>query len=261
MHHSFWLTCLGGTIALTGCDRGPIDWREPAPLAADIARAPGLAMDASGRLVARDAAPYTAPVFPGQCPESVRVARDTVGPWYAAWWALRADSTADIVVSHSADGKSWDAPTRVDSLDAGAVGCRRPAPSIYVDGENIHVAYAMAAREGPGIFASHSMDRGMTFHSPVPIVYGDRPGLASIAAQGNTVAVAYEDPNTNPRRIGLALSRTLGHIFEDRAMVSPPTGSARDPRVVIGNRVLAVTWAVNGDSVPVQRMGRYGSLR
>jgi hypothetical protein len=219
-----------------------VEWQAPSPLPDNLAQARQLTFDAAGRLVPRATAEVVPPTFPSQCAASVRVDHDTAGPWYAVWWALRPDSTADVVVSHSADGRSWDPPHRVDSLDVGATGCRRPPPSIYVDGDNIHVAYAMAAREGPGIFASHSMDRGMTFHSPVPIVYGENPGLAVVAAHGNTVAVAYEDPNTNPRRIGVAISRTLGHIFEDRETVSPPTGAARSPGVAVSSSAIVVTW-------------------
>jgi len=252
-------------ICAAACDQGAVEWQDPAPLPANLAQAQLVAFDRDGQLAARAAPSATPPAFARQCAASVRIARDTTGPWYAAWWAVRADSTADVVVSHSADGRSWDEPRRVDSLDVGATGCRRPAPSIVVDGENIHVTYAMAAREGPGIFASHSMDRGMTFHSPVPIVYGERPGLAAVAAHGNTVAVAYEDPNSNPRRIAVALSRTLGHLFEDRELVSPPTGAAGNPGVAVGDGVLVITWRPStdsdGDSAVAPRVMRRGRIR
>jgi hypothetical protein len=193
------------------------------------------------------------PAMPTLCAGSVRTARDSTGDWYAVWWALRPDSTADVVVARSADAKTWRPAVRVDSTDTGRLGCRRPAPSIAADGGNIHVAYAMTAREGPGIFASHSMDRGTMFHSPVAIVYGERPGLTAVGARGNLVAVAYEDPNTNPTRIGLALSRTMAHTFESRELVSPETGGgASAPRVSLRGDSVAVIWS-RGDIRVVRR--------
>jgi hypothetical protein len=110
------------------------------------------------------------------------------------------------------------------------------------------------------------MDRGMTFHSPVPIVYGKRIGLTAIAARGDMVAVAYEEPNSDPRRIALALSHTLGHIFERREVVSPPTGPAGAPGVALGNHAIAVTWSRPSDDNPQERdagsrMLRLGSIR
>ena len=250
-------------VVLAACDQSPVEWQQPRPLSLARASEGVLVFDGSGGLATRAPPPFATPVFPSLCAGSVRVGRDTTGAWYAAWWSVRADSTADLVVSYSADGRSWAAPATVDTMDVGATGCRRPPPSIYVDGDNVHVAYAMAAREGPGIFASHSMDRGTMFHSPVPVVYGERIGLTAIAARGNTVAVAYEDPNSDPRRVAVALSRTLGHIFEDREIVSPPTGPAHGPGVAVGDGVVAVTWyRGSGDStLGGSEMVREGRIR
>ena len=82
------------------------------------------------------------------------------------------------------------------------------------------------------------------FHWPVAVVYGDRIGSTAIAARGDLVAVAYEDPNSVQPRIGLALSRTMAHLFQVRQLVSPPGADARSPDVAIGERgsVIAVSW-------------------
>jgi hypothetical protein len=199
------------------------------------------------------------PAVPGQCPLSVRLARDTTGQWYAVWWSLKPDSTADLVVAYSADGRSWEPPVLVDSLDTARAGCRRVPPSIAADSGNVHVAYAMAAREGPGIFASHSMDRGTIFHSPVAVVYGERIGRTAIAARGYTVVVAYEDPNGSLDRIGLALSNTMAHLFQHRLTVSSAPDSARSPGVALGHGTIAVTWTRGTDSTT--RFLRTGDLR
>ena len=247
------------------CKPEPIEWSEPAPLPSSLAESSDLVFDAQQRLVARPAANIPLPAVRGQCSSSVRVARDASGEWYAVWWSVRSDSTADIVMSHSSDGVTWAATVPVDSTDAERVGCQRPAPSLDADAGTVHVAYAMAAREGPGIFASHSMDRGMTFHSPVAVVYGAHIGATAIAARGDVVAVAYEDPNSDPQRVGVAFSRSMGHLFESRELVSPPTGGARYPGIALGESRIAVTWvpavtgAAPGTGAP--RMMRIGALR
>lgn len=246
------------------CKPEPIEWSEPVPLPSSLAASSDVAFDAQQHLVARPTASIPVPAFRGLCTSSVRVSRDKSGEWYAVWWSVRSDSTADIVMSHSSDGVTWAATVQVDSTDAERVGCQRPPPSLYADAGTVHVAYAMAAREGPGIFASHSMDRGMTFHSPVAVVYGAHIGATAIAARGDLVAVAYEDPNSDPQRIAVAFSRSMGHLFESRELVSPPTGGARDPRVALGESRIAVTWssAISGaaPSAVGPRMMRTGAL-
>jgi hypothetical protein len=159
------------------------------------------------------------------------------------------------------DGALWTPPVRVDTADAGRVGCRRTPPAVVAEGGNVFVAYAMTAVEGPGIFASHSMDRGKLFHAPVAVVYGEHIGPAAVAARGNLVAIAYEDPNTEPRRVGLALSETMGHLFQWRMRVSPSSGGASSPGVAIQGGRIAVTWlrGARGDSA--QRFARLGVLR
>ena len=101
----------------------------------------------------------------------------------------------------------------------------------------------MLAPEGPGLFFAHSMDEGVTFHTPVAILYGDRLGRTSVAADGDIVVVGFEDPNSATPRIGLALSRTMGHIFEDRLLpVSDDNGAASHPLVAVQGRRLTVAW-------------------
>lgn len=246
-------------LAVSACSPEPVDWDEPVPMPPDLAPAARVTFDARNRLVAERFPDAQPPTAPGQCRTSLRLARDTTGQWYAAWWSLRADSTADLVMAYSEDGQTWRPPVKVDTLDTAPVGCLRHAPSIAADSGNVHIAYAMAAREGPGIFASHSMDRGTMFHSPVAVVYGERIGETAIAARGYTVAVAYEDPNGTQDRIGLALSRTMAHLFQFRLTVSQPADSGRRPDVALGDGRIAVTWSRGSDSA--SRVLRMGTLR
>lgn len=237
---------------LAACTPAAIDWEEPVvvPPSSDSAGTGG--------------APATAIAQPaGSCPGGVRIARDAgSGESFAAWWAVRPDSTAELVVARSTDGVQWGDPVKVDTLDAGRTGCRRMAPAIVAYAGHVQLAYAMAAKEGPGIFASHSMDRGQIFHSPVAVVYGERLAPPSIAARGDLVAVAYEDPNTNPRRIGLAVSRTMGHPFQSRSVVSPPTGEASSPTVELRDSTVTVTWtSTPRPPAAARRMMRRGRIR
>jgi hypothetical protein len=164
---------------------------------------------------------------------------------------VRPDSGARLLASHTDDeGASWSALATVDTTDQSVSGCSRTPPAIAADSASgyVHVAYALLGREGPGLFFSHSMDSGATFHEPVPIFYGERLGHASVAADGDVVAVAFEDPNSTSPRIGLALSRTMGHIFEQRLLpVSTDNGIAAHPLTAVRGRRIAVAWERRAD--------------
>ena len=199
---------------------------------------------------------------PPVCPGSLRVARSG-RTLYAVWWAPKADSVARLVAAHSPDGGvTWSTVAPVDTTDRGATGCRREAPAIAADSSRgyVHVSYAMLAPEGPGLFFAHSMDSAVSFHAPVPILYGERLGHTSVAASGDYVAIAFEDPNSSSPRVGLAVSRTMGHIFEDRLLpVSDDNGVAFHPLVAMHGRRVSVAWqertAANGDAILRVRTG------
>jgi hypothetical protein len=199
------------------------------------------------------------------CPGSLRLARAR-GTRYAVWWVPRPDSTASLVASRSTDGgRIWSTPVPVDTTDVGMTGCRREAAAIAADSASgyVHVTYALQAREGPGIFFSHSMDGGASFHSPVPILYGERLGRTSVSADGDVVVVGFEDPNSTVPRIGLAISHTMGHIFEDRIVpVSDDHGSASAPLTAVQGRRVAVAWEQRASENARAAMAvRAGTLR
>lgn len=199
---------------------------------------------------------YSPPDMPGMCHDSFVWAPGN-GVVHAAWWSVRPDSTAVLMVARESRA-GWSQPEAADTMDAGRTGCRRPPPSIAVSNGNVHLAYGMNAREGPGVFTVHWM-QGMT-HAPVAVVYGERFGRTDIAARGDTVVVAYEDPNTEPRRIGLALSTTGSHLFQYRTLVSPPTGRASDPLVALDSTGILVAWTHKTGNAQ-DRMARRGRFR
>jgi hypothetical protein len=223
-----------------------------------------VAISADGNVVTDSLAPLASrmnvPVT--ACAASLRLAASG-GKLFAAWWSPRPDSTALLLASVSTDsGRTWRTAARVDSTDHGATGCARTAPGIAADAASgyVHVTYAMQAVEGPGLFFAHSMDGGATFHSPVPIIYGERLGVTSVAASGERVAVAFEDPGSRTPRIGLALSTTMGHIFERRVLpVSDDNSAATQPLVAVSGHRITVAWrerlASNGPDVLRIRSG------
>jgi len=247
-------------MAPAACADSPVEWTTTVPAATRIAGP--VAVTAEGTIVPDSLAALSArvvPPVPSICPGSLRLGR-AGAVLHAVWWTPRADSSVHLLAASSRDdGRSWSAAIPVDTLDRGVTGCRRVAPSIAADSTSgyVHVAYGLEAPEGPGLFFSHSMDRGGMFHAPVPIFYGERLGRTSVAADGDLVAVGFEDPNSRTPRIGLALSRTMGHIFEHRLLpVSSDNGAATKPATAVrGNRV-AIAWeqraaAITPTTVPV----------
>ena len=242
------LVPLFALAAATACAAPAVDWTDDRAIrasgSANVLSADGGIRPDSAQLASM------APPAP-HCAGSVRLARSR-DKLFAVWWAPRPDSGARLMASRSDDGGvTWRTAAVVDSTDKSASGCGRPSPAIAADSISgyVHVSYGLRAQEGPGLFFSHSMDGGISFHSPVPILYGERLGRTSVAADGDNVAVAFEDPNSAAPRVGLALSRTMGHIFEERILpVSDDHGAASRPLVAVAGNRLAIAWREGADS-------------
>lgn len=246
-HSARAVVAAGLGLATAGCAKSPVRWSESATTPAAPTAEARLAVDSAGRVawLPAEPAPPTLPAGATACPGSLRVARADEREVYAVWWVPRPDSSAVLLAARSNDGgESWSETAPVDTADRGRSGCRRPAPSVAADARKgyVHVAYSMIAPGAPGVFFAHSMPGPLMFHAPVPIVYGERPGRTSVAASGETVAVAYEDPNAAEPRVGLALSRTLGHTFAYRIAVPTGVGAALEPRVALAGDNVAIAW-------------------
>jgi hypothetical protein len=124
-------------------------------------------------------------------------------------------------------------------------GAGRPAPSIAVDSASgyVHIGWFAEPKSGAGIFFAHSMDSAKTFHAAVPIVFGRNPSRVAVASSGDRVVVAYEDPNAAQTSIALALSSTMGHIFERRVIASGDNGIAKQPVVRLQGDLIQVWWS------------------
>jgi hypothetical protein len=242
-----------------------------APLAALLAAQPGAAAPLAAMAVvppARGTPPATSPLgaeaLPAdaaRCPRSLRVVAAPGRGRVAVWWRQGTAGRVALVAAWQDDtalvtAAPWRGPFLVDTLDQGpqdaraaergAVGCARPAPGVALDDRHgwVHVAYALTGPEGSGVFYAHQMDPRAPFEVPQAVVYGDRLGTVRVAAAGDVVAVAYDDPNSGARpAVALAISRTGGHLFEERRLAGDGTGTAEDPHVAVRGRAVAVGWS------------------
>jgi hypothetical protein len=243
---------VGAALGMEGCAADPVRWETE-----QRASAPDRASE-----VAR---PRALAAYGPMCAASVVTARARADTVYAAWWVPRADSSASLVVARSDNGgQEWNPPEVADSTDRARSGCARPPPFVAADTLSgyVHVVYFSVAPEGPGVFFTHSMASGTMFHEAVPIVYGERPSAAAVVSHGDTVAVAFEDPNAAVPQIWLALSRSTGHIFEQQTAVSSANVSATRPAVALSGPHITVSWletARNGG--PGTTVVRTGTVR
>jgi len=241
-------------LGLTACEKGPVEWRaDTRQLAMPVSGDETSAADA--HLVLRaDGSPAlepvvtvaTVPADTAACPGSLRVAAISPTEIYSVWWSRR-DAGRAVLISARSDnaGATWMPSVPVDTTDRGALSCARPAPSIAADSTSgyVHVTYFLNSPTGPGVFFSHSMERGELFHAPVPIMYGERPSASAVTAADSMVLVAFEDPNSQRPQISLAMSRTWGHIFaRERPAASTGTTSAERPLVAVRQSQVVVGW-------------------
>jgi hypothetical protein len=250
---------LGLLMALAACDTSPVEWSDPMPAARQSASAT-LTIDTAGqpRFAADSVAAASAPAAPGICASSLRYAHGS-SHLYATWWSARADSSAVLYSASSADsGTTWGKPTAVDTSDVSSNGCNRPPPAVATVGDDLHTAYSMVAPEGTGVFFAHFM--GSMLHSPAAVIYGERLVPTAIAAEGDRVAVAYEEPNGSRKQVDVSMSTTQGHLFDWHVTASRDVDVASAPAVALAGKTLAVSWLTRRptDSVGtrVVRVGR-----
>jgi hypothetical protein len=228
---------LVGLLVSSACVKEPVDW-------GDVSYRPSQLGDPDTRSAVMSANLPSIAEAPKPCIRSIRTA-GIGADLFRAWWSSRNDSSVVLSMQHSGDrGATWEAPVAVESRDRGRRGCDRPAPGIFYDSVSgyLDLVYFIEGTEGAGIFFIHSMDKGRMFHAPVAVVYGNAPSAASVAGIGDSVVVVFEDPNATTPRIGIALSRTAAHIFEQRGQVTPDDVLAVAPWVALDHGKITVWW-------------------
>lgn len=249
------------------CDKAPVEWRGDARELLVPAGVDESAKSAGSHLVLHpDGSPAleaiesvaTMPSDTTACSGSFRTSALSSTEIYSVWWSRRAGGRAVLLSSRSDDsGGTWTPPVPVDTTDRGTAACDRPAPAIAADAKSgyVHVTYFLTGPGGPGVFFAHSMERGELFHSPVPIMYGDRASSTAVAAADSVVVVAFEDPNSARSQIAIAVSRTWGHIFSrERPEASSGTPEAERPLIALQKQLVAVGWH-GKDRAVVARVG------
>lgn len=254
---------------MSACEKGPVDWQaDTRQLAVPVSS--DESSQAEAHLVLRaDGSPAleahvttrTVPADTAACPGSLRVAALSSNEYYSVWWSRRDAGRAMLLSSRSDNaGSSWLPIVPVDTTDRGPLACGRPAPSIAADSASgyVHVTYFLNSPTGPGVFFSHSMERGELFHSPVPIMYGERPSASAVTSADSVVLVAFEDPNAQRSQISIAMSKTWGHIFApQRPEASTGTPSAQKPLVALRDAKVAVGWRSQDKTITT----RIGTLK
>jgi hypothetical protein len=259
---------------LPACAPAPVAWtagdlRERVPaLEADVALAralmtalPGAAL---GDVPLADSAAGAQIAQEPVCAASVRAVRAGAQGDGVVWWSARADGRAVLRMRSADTAGTWRAARAVDTVLArDSIGCQRPSAAIALDARTgwVHVAYTLVAPEGPGVFYAHQMDPRAPFEPPRVIMYGEGRPAAAVASDGDVVAVAFENPNDRPT-IGLAVSRTGGHLFEPPVRASSSSVTAVRPRVAVDGDSVAVGWIEPGAAnAPVTIVVRRGRLR
>jgi hypothetical protein len=231
-------------LALTACVNESVEW-------GDVAYRQSQLGDPGTRSAVMSASlPATSLVAGTPCIASLRTAGGT-GELFRAWWSSKRDSSVVLWLQRSEEqGRNWQTPVEVETRDSGSRGCRRPAPGIFYDPSSgyVHLVYFIEASDGAGVFFAHSMDKGGMFHSPVPVVYGNSPSVANVAAHGDSVVVVFEDPNSTTSRIGIVLSHATGHLFDQRGQVTPDDVQAIAPWVALDGKKIRVWWITPNDS-------------
>lgn len=261
---------MAALLALAACTREPVRWLGDAA----TLRGPGggeYTLMIRGSVSRAAAVARTVPIpsagLPSlganACPQSVRWARAGALDVAVAWWQVRPDSSVVLRLARSRDdGAHWDTLPPADARDRGVRGCTRAAPAVALDPLSgyTHLAYYLEPADGAGVFYEHLMDLPASggrdtismFHAPVGIVYGQGPVETSVAGHGDTVVVAYQDPNAPVPHIALALSVTAGHAFPERMEVSGVGIAASEPVVAIEDDLVAVAWQAEAPALSAE---------
>ena len=235
-------------LGLAACVKEPVEWGDVSYRQSRLGDP-----DARSAVMSTNLPGFAA--APAPCTRSIRTA-GTGADLFRVWWASRSDSSVVLWMQHSRDaGATWETPVSVESRDRGRRGCDRPSPGTFYDPASgyLHLVYFIETSEGGGVFFAHSMDKGKMFHAPVAVVYGNAPSDASVAGMGDSVVVVFEDPNATAPKIGIALSRSAGHIFEQRGQVTPDDVRAAAPWVALDHGKITVWW-----KTPDQSGAQYG---
>jgi len=235
------------TLALTfaiACTPEPVEWTKLSTDAPTAFTAPAYVIPVNLKL------PSTA------CPNSLAVAQMSATEQHATWWQTDSSGKAQLALARTSDaGVSWSIRPLAESRARANVPCSYPPPAIAADSATgyVHLVYFLQPTEGAGLWYTHSMDRGRSWHAATALIFGDAPARSSIAADGWLLAIAYEAPYAPSRQIWLTLSRDAGHTFERGLSVTQGSMLAVNPRVLLDSRSISVIWTERSQNAVTER--------
>jgi hypothetical protein len=167
------------------------------------------------------------------------------GSVYVAWRKIFEGEVRDIAIARSMDGgATFDAPRPVHRDGWVFPGCPHAGPGIAVASDgSVHVAWYTGRDGAAGTYYAASRDGGRTFGAPQPLLVGEwvPPSLATVAAVGDRVWVAWDDRRAEPDKRTIHVARAEGGRLVERSTLA---GSVPDLALAAGVR--AVAWQQGG---------------
>ena len=194
---------------------------------------------------------------PNACPNSLAVVQMSATEIHATWWQSDSSGQIQLAVARTSDaGANWSTQMIAHAQGRAGFPCSYPPPAVDADSATgyVHLAYFLQAKEGAGVWYTHSMDRGRSWHAATALIFGDAPARSSVASDGWLLAVAYEAPYEPSRQIWLALSPDAGHTFERGVSVTQGSMLAANPRVSLEDRSISVTWTERSQKAVAERI-------
>lgn len=227
------------------CRPDPVIWTEPSAHALLVS--PAATHDTSTT--------FQTPL--NACPNSLAIAQMSGTELFATWWQSDSSGRTQLAVARTSDsGASWSTPEPADNRDRAGSRCPYPPPAIAADSATgyVHLSYFLQTEDGAGVWYTHSMDRGRSWHAATALIFGDAPARSSIGADGWLLAVAYEAPYAPSRQIWLTLSRDAGHTFERPSSVTQRSVLAANPSVWLDGRSISVKWTERAENAATERI-------
>jgi hypothetical protein len=161
-------------------------------------------------------------------------------------WQDNRDGINEIYYKRSIDnGETWSNDTRLTIADSDSY-----APSLAVDGNNIHVTWVDDRDDGISeIYYKRSIDNGETWSNDTRLTIDDPDSYApSLAVDGNNIHVTWVD-NRDDSISEIYYKRSIdnGETWGDDIRLTIDDSYSRYPSLAVDVNNIHVTWVDNRD--------------
>jgi hypothetical protein len=164
------------------------------------------------------------------------IALTSDGSVHVAWFDTR-DGREQIYVARSKDGgTTWDTATKI----APSANQQLHA-SIAASGSNVYVAWHEIRNGMYYVVVDRSEDNGATWKAPITLTTTGKSAHPSIAADGDTLHVVYNDTNTYTE-IWYARSSDRGATFNTPTQLSPASSESWVGGVNVSGARVVASW-------------------